>query len=143
MSSKVTITLTEEQLRCVRDAMDMLFRLKLGQIDAVQDALLDRIHRTRVDINDFCRTRDMVKQHLMEVEKILFPDGQYGVGSSNLTKYDNRCYEIYKVCDHALWKTRSESDQKATSWSVCADSPYMLNYSGDPKIPFIVEKHET
>ena len=60
----------------------------------------------------------------------------YGVGSKELTKNDNRLYEIYKVLDRALWEA---DGRKNPGLSVNSDDPYLLRYSGDAKIPYKVE----
>lgn len=92
-----------------------------------------------------CRLKSDEKDHAIlrlanEIKALAFPElspgyCSHGVGSKALTQDDNRAYEIYKVVAHALWKARGG----AGGWSVDSDDPYLLNYSGDAKIPFEVK----
>ena len=136
----ITVTLTPEQARVVRDAVDLVERLYLGQLDELLHFYRDHLHRPG-EVTGFRRLR--IKELLETVKLEVFPelDGgpghSYGVGSPQLPKDAKRLYEIYKVLDHALWLTHPEKDRQ--QWCRAADDPYMLNYSGDAKIPFEVK----
>jgi hypothetical protein len=72
------------------------------------------------------------------IKRVVFPElhgpgHSYGVGS-DLGVDVQRMYEIYKVIDHALWLTQPDRKSFVTS----SGDPYLLRYSGDPKIPFEV-----
>jgi hypothetical protein len=77
------------------------------------------------------------------IKSLMYPElhynASYGVGSPQLTKDDQRLYEIYKVLDHALWLCQKEP---RPTFVVSADDPYLLRFSGDAKIPFEVVPHE-
>lgn len=134
----ITITLTVPQARVVRSAVDLLFRLRLGQVRELVQVWQDRYAKQPGDAR--WAMRDRVQDIADELRSVVYPELQpnasYGVGSPTLTENDNRAYELYKVIDHALWRTLPESTRP--SWCTSADDPYLLHYSGDAKIPFTV-----
>ena len=127
----ITITLSETQARILRDAIDLMHRLRLGQIDELRYCWPERVKAERME---------EMQQRLSVLKCFVFPElhGQghsHGVGSPQLTQDDQRMYEIYKVLDHALWLSRPDRPPHVVS----GDDPYLLRYSGDPKIPFEVK----
>ena len=139
----ITVTFTEEQARCVRDAVDLLDRLKLGQTEEVWRSYEREAHKRYPNSKEYCEAREKAEQLLFELKMLLFPsdygrNASHGVGHPSLTKYDNRLYEIYKVFDHALWKCRNPN--KDDDFCTSAGDPYLLNFSGDKRIPFKIEE---
>jgi hypothetical protein len=130
----ITITLSETQARILRDAIDLLHRLRLGQTDEIVHVWEDRWIRDKK-----WSQRDAVRALCESIKSIAFPElnqnASYGVGSPQLTQDDQRMYEIYKVLDHALWLSRPDRPPHVVS----GDDPYLLRYSGDPKIPLEVK----
>jgi hypothetical protein len=128
---QITITLSPDQARILRDAIDLLHRLKLGQVEELRDVWLDRC-------KDDWDKREGVEILAGQIKRIVFPElsgsgHSYGVGS-DLGVDVQRMYEIYKVLDHALWRCEPVDKRFTTN----AGDPYLLRYSGDPKIPFEV-----
>jgi len=124
--------------------MDLLFRLKLGQVDTIWDSYQERAHKQLPDIHDWCTARDKAEGILQQLKDVLFPgmprNASYGVGSKELSIYDQRCYEIYKVVDHVAFKLHNPQPDKNLTWLVSNDDPHMLNFSGDKKIPFTINR---
>lgn len=130
----------------VRDAVNLLMRLKLGQLEEIWQVFSrspsplpegDERWKRREQIEDLCYQLKMALGFPMEHGR----HGSYGVGSSALTPNDNRLYEMYKVLDHALWRLGNESNPD-DSFCVCAGDPYLLNFSGDKKIPVTIRKNK-
>jgi hypothetical protein len=147
MTDSIQITLTREQATVVRDAVDLYNRLKLGQLTELWRFFEHELHkRYKNDTDGYCAARDRAEQLLLELKaELRFPanhgaHGSYGVGSPELTKDDNRAYEIYKVLDHALWKLWHVPGNKDTMWCVSSDNPYLLNFSKDEPIPCVVQR---
>ena len=125
----IKITLTVDQARILRDAIDLMHRLRLGQVEELRDVW---------DLKGQWGKRQEIEEHALHIKKIVFPelDGlghSYGVGS-DLGKDVSRMYEIYKVLSHALWQILPDPPSR----TVDGDDPYQLRYSGDDKIPFEV-----
>jgi hypothetical protein len=125
----IKINLSVDQARILRDAIDLLHRLKLGQVEELRDVW---------DLNGRWGKRQEIEELALQMKRVVFPElsgpgHSYGVGSA-LGKDVSRMYEIYKVLDHALWQTLPNPPPSTTS----SDDPYQLRYSGDDKIPFEV-----
>lgn len=142
----VTLELTIQQAVAVRDALDLNLRLRLGQIEEVWSAFEDRTD-IQLDSDTYRKRRELVEDLCYKLKDALgFPvefgrHGSYGVGSPKLSKQDNRMYEIYKVVDHAIWWLGSSDNDPHAACRVSSDTPYILNYSGDKKIPATVRKN--
>jgi hypothetical protein len=129
----IKITLTVDQARILRDAIDLMHRLRLGQVHEIA-----RVWPFKGTWDENRSRREAVDVACTYIKRVVFPelDGpghSYGVGS-DLGKDVSRMYELYKVLDHALWQTlpnRPPCDG-------AGDNPYQLRYSGDDKIPFEV-----
>lgn len=132
----ITLTLTTDQARILRNAIDLLHRLRLGQVEEIVSVWEDRL------IHEDANCRHTIASLCAAIKANVFPrfhpHESYGICSPELTKDDQRMYEIYKILDHAVWlSTPPESRLKHV---VSGDDPYALMYSGDPKIPFTVSE---
>jgi len=136
VGAAITITLSVAQARILRNAIDLLHRLRLGQVDELRTVWTDRFI-AKANVNTWDDQNAIVKLCNI-IKSIVYPElpdnASYGVGSPELTVDDQRMYEIYKVLAHALWL----SNPGRVPYTVDGDDPYLLRYSGDPKIPFTV-----
>ncbi len=136
----ITITFTEEQAYAVKRAVDLANRLKLGQLKEVWGYFEPELYK-RLGTDKYCENRDQAEKLFLTLKGLLgFPEdhglyGSYGVGSPELTKEDNRLYEVYKVLAKALHEIRKDPKDQHAMWCVDNDDPYLLNFSGDKKIP--------
>jgi hypothetical protein len=136
----ITITFTEEQAYAVKRAVDLANRLKLGQLKEVWGYFEPELYK-RLGTDKYCENRDRAEKLFLLLKGLLgFPEdhglyGSYGVGSPELTKEDNRLYEVYKVLAKALHEIRKDPKDQHAMWCVDNDDPYLLNFSGDRKIP--------
>jgi len=129
----IKITMTVDQARILRDAIDLMHRLQLGQVHEIA-----RVWPFKGTWDENRVRREAVEGACGFIKMVVFPelsgpDHFYGI-SSDLGKDVSRMYEIYKVLDHALWQTLPNPPPSTTS----SDDPYQLRYSGDDKIPFEV-----
>jgi hypothetical protein len=140
----IEITFTEEQAYAVKRAVDLANRLKLGQFEELWGYFESELFKRLKGVDEYCANRERAR-HLLITLKFLFgfpvehgANGSYGVGSPELTKEDNRLYEVYKVLAKALHEIRKDPKDQHAMWCVDNDDPYLLNFSGDRKIPCAV-----
>jgi len=114
MSDKYTVTLTEEQLRIVNDALDLYSRLGMGQLEIVEEFLRTRFYKRYYDINDGPAgspvTRgQIVRDQVDTVKALVFdhpPNGSWGIADERVPADCREAYDIYQVTRKAVAETR-------------------------------------
>lgn len=98
---KYNLEVTEEQLRCICDATDLLQRVQLGQWREIVDNLPLRGYIDHTQLHDDLRDFSEVLSYYM-IDEI---DGIYsslGVGHPNLPKNNGVLYDIHRAIEHKL-----------------------------------------
>lgn len=121
------ITLTDEQIHVVKDALEEYFRIRLGQFREITDS----IAFSDCDTNDKIKWKECFARReaalvLMESAfRLMRPE-------ISLKKTENMLIaeDIWGAVKHALWLNLPQERREQTRWCVDADAP--LNLSGQP-----------
>lgn len=123
---RYVLTLTSSQAKEVRDAVELLMRLKLGQYNELPYRLCN------IGANDYCERRDKAEPYL----KVAFEAMQAGKGPTDWKDDEwHRLYGIFQVLRHAIFKSECPD---GSLWSVASDTPRMtLETEPLPKIEVV------
>ena len=118
---KVTLELTREHALIVRDACEMLMRMKLGQAGFPAELMLGEIG-PKYDASEFCLRRDIAADILRAFLRAT------GNGPGTEKDMDEMlAYEVYGAVRYALFM---HDNRDYDGWSVAGQPP--LNESGLP-----------
>ena len=81
---KYVLTLTTDQAKAVRNAVEFLMRMKIGQFDQIPYNVMD------IGKEDFWKKRDMASPYLRKLERIFWP-------RSIDIKKDESWYILYNI----------------------------------------------
>lgn len=131
------LTLTETQLVVVQQALDMYFRVGMGQINEVAEHLVP----PEQDINVRCDRRDAAREFLRQAKLAAMPDlpvnAYYGIYSQQIDESNRIACDIHDVIRYCLaWQRQPEG-----GFGVAWDRPALK--SGEP-LPVLtcVEKQQ-
>jgi hypothetical protein len=131
MSKLYNVTLTENQVRAIIDATDLLQRVQLGQWREIEDVIpLRKSIDYQAFRSDLTRIGDILSKYM--VDGI---DGFYsslGIGHESLPDSNGNLYDIHKTFEHKLaWERAVEqgiigSENSPRKW------PEMITTDYDP-----------
>lgn len=115
-----TLTLSSEQIKAVRDAVELMMRLKINQPEEIPRAVLNWGEGLEVD--EWCRRRDEAEPYLYLGFKALFPTWQ-DVKKDTLW---HRLYDLYQVTRYAIHEAEHPASQGVDSYKpMCTASEPM------------------
>ena len=126
-----TLTLNEAQIGVVQQALDMYFRVGMGQLrDVVEHAIPARMH-----IDDWCDRRDNAEIAMKAVKAAVMPElhlnAYYGIRSEKIDESNRIACDVHNVIRHHLaWERKPAGDIS----SVAFDTPYALSEHPLPKL---------
>ena len=132
------LTLTKEQLEAMLPALDLAFRLHIGQLNMINEFLSMHVKTP----NNVPMFDDQVMYHLQQIKKIYFNFESVGAGYSILNQeVSDRArtlVDIYDVIRHRLaWDDAGNPEQRrADMIQVWYDTP---RQSGNEPMP-VIEK---
>ena len=142
----LTLTLTADQAWVVAEACDLYHRLWMGQYWHLWDmvgepAIAHELKRgVELPLGEACHRGEQFRALTFQLAQVIHPDWvaghSYGVGGP-LPKEAQRAYEIFKVVTYARFQLIQDTSTPAY---LLNRDPYLLNFSGDPKIPFEVRR---
>lgn len=126
-----TITVTDEQLRLIQDALDMYSRIGIGQFWVIKDhpTFQDILHekckvQENVDYSLYHSLRDSADKYLSLGRDTLIADstlGQHGSFGIYNEKVDESCrvaYDLIQVIRHEFWKANPNRSEHVVMSSV-------------------------
>lgn len=120
MEKKYKITCNEEQIRMISFALEQYSRMICGQLGhnympSIETALHKEIYvkggSTLESMQEMCRVRDIVDQHLEQIKTLIWNLG----GASHGLHYDkdsDMSYEMYKAIKHQFEVEKQELCKK-------------------------------
>lgn len=140
MSNKYTLTLTENQIALIKDALEEYFRIRMNQwIDLSNDLAAKNIDLSPENPNHnklfdkYINDRDAIYEIFECVGRIVKLNG------SKKTERQLVAEDIWQVIRHQLWK---DSENKS-EWCVDAREPMRVSKEPLPKIEKVVIKART
>jgi hypothetical protein len=133
VSKRYQLTLTEAQLLTVQNALDMYFRVGMGQLQEVTEHLIPPGKPT----DEWCYIRDTV-EGLFRIAKVtampeLHPNAYYGIAAPEICDSNRVASDIHKVIrHHRAWEREPQG-----SWTVDFDAPELRKLSEEP-LPVII-----
>lgn len=133
---KYQLTLTENQLGVIQQALDMYYRVGMGQLREVTDHLIP----PGLAIEEYCKRRDSVESVLASAKLLAMPDlplnAYHGIASQQIHESNRTACDIYKVIrSHTAWEAHPEG-----GILVCFDEVYQLAKEPLPRIKTIGKK---
>ena len=126
------IEIDEVHSRIIMDALDVYARVKIGQVDRIEDLFYDT--KPTVDFQD-------VREGLVALKKIVFKDmsqsASYGIGSTETPESAKIAYEIKKTIEHRVSWDKAGNPSKRdwkTMIGVNFDTPMKHSQHPMPKI---------
>jgi len=126
-----TLTVTDEQLKLIQEALDMYSRIGIGQFWVIKDhpTFQDILHKgckvgEDVDYVLYHNLRDSADKHLTLGRDILIADstlGQHGSFGIYNEKVDESCrvaYDLLQVIRHEFWKANPNRSEHVVMASV-------------------------
>lgn len=135
----VTVTMTDQQARCVVDALDLYCRIGLGQYEELEMmlrmGLIKPAHDTDpMDISDDFRTAMLTAKAIIGHPQ----NGSFGIGHPRLHEDFNRAYELKKQ----IQKPLAEHHEPNPAWRGVNYDGRIVAYTSDPNITVTVEEAE-
>ena len=117
-----TITLTQEQLRLVQDALDFYSRVGIGQFNVIKEhptfenALKKEFkdEDDKVDYNRYHQVRDNVDLMLVQPRNMLLNDltlpknASWGIYNPDVDESCRVAYDLIQVIRHEFWKANPD-----------------------------------
>lgn len=131
MSKTYQVTLTENQMRAIIDATDLLQRVQLGQWREIRDNLpLSK----DIDYNQFHNDIDLIGAILSKymLEGIDGGFSSLGIGHPSLPESNGALYDIHKAFEHKLSWERAVEDGIIESEDSPRKWPEMMTVNYDP-----------
>lgn len=118
--SQYRLTLTDKQLSVLQQALDMYYRVGMGQTREVVEHLLP----AGLDIDEFCKRRDAVEHHLIRAKIEAMPDlptnAYHSIHSEKIDESNRVACDVYKVIrQHLAYERNPEG-----GFQVCFDPIY-------------------
>ena len=135
MSSKrYQLTLTRDQAALVRAALDMYFRVGMGQLRDVVEHLLD----PKLPIDEWCKRRDLIDSVMLAARSLARPElpsnAYHSISSDKISENNRIACDIHDVIRHHLAMEASPN-----GWTVAHDEPRKLSDEPLPDIKTIEE----
>lgn len=94
---RYVLTLTPEQARVTRDALELYARLRIGQFNRITELMLEVRN-----VDDYCARRDVADDLLKVVANIIFGRNQYGQPNALKDKLHHRAWNIYHMIRYKM-----------------------------------------
>lgn len=135
----VTVTMTDQQARCVVDALDLYCRIGLGQYEELEMMLRMGLIKPAHD-TDPMGIADDFRTALFAAKAIIGhpPNGSFGIGHPRLHEDFKRAYEIKKQ----IQKPMAEHRNPNPSFRGVNYDGRIVAYTSDPNITVTVEASE-
>lgn len=132
MAEKYILELSREQAVMVKDACELLARLRIGQFDSITEMMLEAR-----GVDEYCKRREDANDLLKVVACIIFGRNAYGRPECQKDKLHHRAWNIYTALRYKMaWHDNPEG-----GWAVCYDEPHPWGGEPIPKCT-IVESEE-
>lgn len=135
------VGLSESQTQVLKESLEFYTRIHLGQLEAMEELFRFRgpiENRGDYDLSEHLDNCEQALAHLQEAKRLLtglHPHQSKGLGQSSHLEA-NIAFDLMKVVRHRLaWERSPEGGMQ-----VCFDDPYLLNYSGEPKVAMLAQK---
>lgn len=116
-----TLTVTQEQLRLIQDALDMYSRIGIGQMWVIKDhPTFEEVLRKKctfegeIDYQTYHEQRKIADQHFIQGRDSLLIDsthgqhGSYGIYNKEVHQSSRVAYDIVQVIRHEFWKANPD-----------------------------------
>lgn len=108
------LTLTRDQANMIKDACELMARLRIGQFDHITEKLLDV-----AVVDDYCRRRESANAFLTSAACALLGTTIHGTPDGKKDQLHHRAWNIYATIRYCMaWHDTPEG-----GWSVCFDKP--------------------
>ena len=126
-----TITITEEQLRLIQDALDMYSRIGIGQMWVIKDhPTFEEILRKKstfdgkVDYNIYHDIRKRADKYFTLGRDTLLIDsthgqhGSFGIYNKEVDESSRIAYDLIQVIRHEFWKANPDRSEHVVMSSI-------------------------
>lgn len=127
-----TITITEEQLRIIQEALDFYSRVGIGQFDKIKEhPTFENYLRKefknddgKTDYNRYHQVRDNVDQMLIHPRNMLLNDlllprnASWGIYNPNVDESCRVAYDLIQIIRHEFWKADPDRSEHVVMSSV-------------------------
>ena len=127
-----TLTVTNEQLRLIQQALDFYSRIGIGQLDEIKDHptfskyLAEQVKDVdgKTDYNRYHAIREQADNAFTQGRNILWNDfsigrnGSWGIHNPNVDKSCVVAYDLIQVIRHEFWKADPNRSEHTVSSSV-------------------------
>ena len=133
-----TLTVTEDQLRLIQQALDFYSRVGIGQFDAIKDhpTFEKHLHKEfeidgKTDYNRYHAVRDSADNVIFQARNILYNDnslsknGSWGIYNPKVDESCREAFDLIQVIRHEFWKKNPKRSSITVDSSVhlhCKDS---------------------
>jgi hypothetical protein len=102
--SDIQLNLTLDQAKAVSQALELLNRVGMGQINYLNELVDSGVIPANSNITVSNEIRASIKANFKSIKSLLgFPEGgSYGIGNRNVPMVANHAYEVYKVLAKAI-----------------------------------------
>jgi len=125
-AKRYQLTLTEIQLQVVQNALDMYFRVGMGQLREVTEHLIDH----DLEMGEWCKRRDLVDAIMAAAKLAARPEltgnASHSISSDKIDDSNRIACEVHNVIRHHLAWERKPEGGFGVSW----DQP--MQYSQEP-----------
>ena len=116
MSETITLTMTREHAQVVKDACEMLMRLKLGQPSFATEELLGFPNSDSMDMREWCLRRDVANDLLRTYLRVV--GNPVGTPKDDV---EHMAYEVWGTIRSALYM--HDNPDGGNGWSVASQPP--------------------
>ena len=126
MADKVTLIMSTAHARVVRDACEMLMRMKLGQYNAPWDGLVGiGSNGSKWDVNEYCVRQDIASDIMRAYLRACgYKDG------TDKDDIEQMAYEVWGAIRHAEW---ASEEHEPGDWDVRSQEPLSESGKGVPQ----------
>ena len=136
-----TLTVTEDQLRLIQQALDFYSRVGIGQFDAIKDhpTFEKHLHKEfeidgKTDYSRYHAVRDSADNVIFQARNILYNDnslsrnGSWGIYNKKVDESCREAFDLIQVIRHEFWKKNPKRS------SITVDSSIHLHCKDSDKI---------
>lgn len=101
MSKNFTITMSEEQVRTMSMACEVLMRLHIGQLDRILELPLAPNSEHEPALEDL----SIARKHIEEAKRLLLgfsPEASHGIRNPLVSETARIAFDLHQVCRHRL-----------------------------------------
>jgi hypothetical protein len=128
--NKFNLELTEDQMQVIKEGMELMVRLGLGQVEYVHEVLWKMHQKKMGDGSMFGFRNESLMQYKQDM--VGFDNGgSYGIGNAEVHVKAHRAYDVEQVVRKAL------ADYRGVTSGVCASTPIQYGDGDMPKCEVI------